>query len=95
VELGKDPIGELGNVRATDPKNSSIPLAVTIGVGGVQGLIAVVTAQGASPEAKQSILEIVFGIAPGDAARMVAGEPLQVNETGQLTTSNNSNGNGA
>jgi hypothetical protein len=69
VELGKDPIGELGNVRATDP-NSNVPLAISLGVGGVQSLISVVTAQ-ASAEAKASILEIVFGIQPKDAARMV------------------------
>jgi hypothetical protein len=71
VALGDDPLpAELGNVRATDVKNSNVPLAVTIGVGGVQGLISVITAQGMSVEARQATLEIVFGLAPADAQRM-------------------------
>jgi hypothetical protein len=71
VALGDDPLpAELGDIRATDVKNSTVPLAVTIGVGGVQGLIAVVTAQAMSVEARQATLEIVFGLAPADAQRM-------------------------
>lgn len=78
VELGKEPLpGDLGNVRATDPKSSNVPLAVTIGVGGVQGLIEVLTAQGLTDDSKSSILEIVFGIAPADAARMAISEPVE------------------
>lgn len=72
VELGKDPLpNAMGQVRATDPSSSSAPLAVTIGVGGVQGMISVLTAQGLSDSARQSILEVVFGIASSDASRMV------------------------
>jgi hypothetical protein len=71
VKLGEDPLpAELGDIRATDVKNSNIPLAVTIGVGGVQGLISVLTAQGMSAESRQATLEIVFGLAPADAQRM-------------------------
>lgn len=62
-------------------KDSSTPLAVTIGVGGVQGLIAVLTAQGMSEEAKRATVEIVFGIAPEDSARMVV-ESEQINSNG-------------
>jgi hypothetical protein len=73
VKLGEDPLpAELGNVRATDPKNSNIPLAVTIGVGGVQGLIGVLTSS-MSEEAKAATLEIIFGISNADALRMAAG----------------------
>lgn len=84
-KLGEDPLPNgLGQVRATDPKSSNVPLAVIIGVGGVQGLIAVLTAQGMSEEAKRATVEIVFGIAPADAARMAAEAPPQTttNETG-------------
>jgi hypothetical protein len=73
VELGYDPLpGKLGDIRATDPKESGVPLAVIIGVGGVQGLIEVVTAQGMSQDARQATLEIVFGLSPQDAARMAS-----------------------
>lgn len=86
-KLGEDPLpAEIGNVRATDVKESSVPLAVTIGVGGVQGLIAILTAQGMSAESRQAALEIVFGLNPQDAARMAAGnENTQQNETEQPT----------
>lgn len=85
-KLGEDPLPDgLGQVRATDPKSSNVPLAVTIGVGGVQGLIAVITAQGMSEQAKQATLEVVFGLSSQDAARMsVQSEPqTNTNETGQ------------
>jgi Phage portal protein len=84
-KLGEDPLPNgLGQVRATDPKSSNVPLAVTIGVGGVQGLIAVITAQGMSEEAKQATLEIVFGLSSQDAIRMSVQSETQTNtnETG-------------
>lgn len=74
-KLGEDAIGPVGDVRITDVKRADVPLAVVIGVGGVQGLIAVITAQGMSDEAKQATLEIVFGLLPADAARMSTGNP--------------------
>jgi hypothetical protein len=71
-KLGEDPLpSEIGDVRYSDSKG--VPLAVTIGVGGVQGLIAVITAQGMSEEARAATLEIVFGLTPSDAQRMSAG----------------------
>lgn len=87
-KLGEDPLpNNLGQVRATDPKNSTVPLAVTIGVGGVQGLIAVITAQGMSPEARQATLEIVFGLLPADAERMsTPGEPTQTEDNANSDT---------
>lgn len=63
--------GDAGNVRRSEIPQTSGPLAAAIGVGGVQGLIAVITAPGMSPEAKAATIEIVFGISPPDAARMV------------------------
>lgn len=77
---GEDPI-EGGDMRVGDIKESTQPLAVTIGVGGVTALIAVLTAQGMSAEARQATLEVVFGLAPNDAARMAA-----ESENGQQTT---------
>src|ERR1051325_2437791 len=85
-KLGEDPLPNgLGQVRATDPKSSNVPIAVTIGVGGVQGLIAVITAQGMSEEAKQATLEVVFGLSSQDAARMSVQSDNQTNtnEAGQ------------
>jgi hypothetical protein len=88
-KLGEDPLPDgLGQVRATDPKSSNVPLAVTIGVGGVQGLIAVITAQGMSEEAKQATLEVVFGLSSQDAQRMAVSDNTQqtnTNETGEQT----------
>jgi hypothetical protein len=85
--LGEDPLPDgLGQVRATDPKKSNVPLAVIIGVGGVQGLIAVITAQGMSDEAKQATLEVVFGLSTQDAARMSAqSQQTNTDETGNET----------
>lgn len=53
-----------------DMKQTDQPLAVQIGVGGVQALIEVLTAQGLTDEARQAALEIIFGLKPNDAARM-------------------------
>lgn len=69
--LGEDGIGPDGDKRISEITKSDGPLAVAIGVGGVTGLIAIITAQGMTPEAKQATIEILFGIAPADAARMV------------------------
>jgi hypothetical protein len=82
--LGEDGIGPAGNVRSTDAKKANVPLAVIIGVGGVQSLIQVLTAPGLSADARQSAVEIIFGISPADAARMVAEDPGNNNpEPGQ------------
>ncbi len=75
VALGEDPLpNNTGQVRASDLSNSNVPLAVTLGVGGTQGLISVVTSS-MGPEAKQATLEILFGLAPADAARMATQGP--------------------
>lgn len=79
VELGKDPIGELGNVRSSDVKNANVPLVTIIGVGGVQGLVTILTAQGIDPAARQATLEIVFGVSAADAQRMSQSSNTQTN----------------
>lgn len=80
--LGEDGIGELGDNRATDIKNSNVPLATVIGVGGVQSLISVLTSSGMSEEARANTLQILFGLSPEDAARMVI-ESQQSNSQNQ------------
>lgn len=72
-KLDEDTIGDAGDVRATDVKNSNVPLAVIIGVGGVESMISVLTAPGLSEEGRSSALQIIFGLSPDDANRMVAG----------------------
>lgn len=50
-------------------------LAVTIGVGGIQGMVQILTAQGIASEAKKAALEIVFGLKPEDADRLSVSDP--------------------
>jgi hypothetical protein len=90
-KLGEDPLPDgMGQVRATDPKTSNVPLAVTIGVGGVQSLIQVLTARGISEEAKRNTVEIVFGISSEDAGRMVVGSDA-ANQSGNTGNNNSQN----
>jgi hypothetical protein len=86
IALDRDPLGAEGDVRISDMKNSSVPLAVSFGLTGVQGLVSVITAQGMSDTARQAMLEIVFGLNPADAARMAVSNS---------NTSNNQNNNDA
>lgn len=83
VMLKEDPIGPVGDVRATDIKNTNAPLASIIGVGGVQSLIGILTAAGLSEEARANTLTILFGVSPENAAAMVVNNPAQ-----QTTTTN-------
>jgi phage portal protein BeeE len=72
VALGEDPLPDgLGQVRIGDRTTNTI-LAVTLGVGGVQSLISLITAPGMSPEARQAAVEIIFGLSPEQAARLAA-----------------------
>ncbi len=80
-KLGEDNIGELGNVRSTDVKNTSVPLATIIGVGGVQSLVGVLSAANISEEARSATIQILFGISPENAALMTAGNT----QTGSTT----------
>lgn len=74
--LGEDTIGPLGDVRATDVKNSNVPLATIIGVGGVQSLVGVLQASGISEEARASTLQILFGLSEQDATAMTIGNAI-------------------
>lgn len=69
IANGDDPVNG-DDVLIGDLPKGNQPLAVTIGVGGVTSLIGILTAQ-ISGEAKQAALEVVFGLSPADAARMV------------------------
>lgn len=70
-KLGEDPLpNNSGQVRKGDTENKNVPLAVTIGVGGIQGLLSVLTASNLSSEARQATLEILFGLSASDAERM-------------------------
>jgi hypothetical protein len=60
------------------PTDSTEPLVVKLGVGGVEALVSLLSAA-LSPEAKQATLEVVFGLTPEQAARMSAEpEPAEV-----------------
>jgi phage portal protein BeeE len=86
VANGEDPVAGDDILIGEVVNDSSTPLAVTIGVDGVQGLIAVLTAQGMSEEAKRATVEIVFGIQPADAARMVVDSQTNSNGNQQQTS---------
>jgi phage portal protein BeeE len=88
VALGEDPIGPLGDVRATDVKNTTAPLASIIGVGGVQSLIGVLTASGLSEEARANTLTILFGISDANAAAMVVNSTTSTQTTTNDPTAN-------
>jgi len=74
-KLGEEPLpGGAGQVRFNDVNSKNVPLAVTLGVGGVQALIAVVTDGAMSSEAKKATLVALFGIDEATAASMVVEE---------------------
>jgi Phage portal protein len=81
VANGEDPVPGDDLFITQLAEDKSQPLAVSIGVGGVQGLIEILSAQGISNESRQAALEIVFGLQPSDAARMT-----------QASTQTNNNG---
>lgn len=72
---------EIGNIRSTDIKNTNVPLATIIGVGGVQSLVGVLSAANISEEARSATIQILFGISPENAALMTQG-----NASNQSTT---------
>jgi phage portal protein BeeE len=89
LALDEDPIGPQGDFRISDMPRQNSLLATTIGVGGVQGLIAVVADQYISEPAKQAILEILFSLAPADAARMVVPKPADTSTQNNQDNANN------
>lgn len=70
IVMGLEPLGPEGDLRKSQIPPGNVPLAVTLGVGGVQALTAVLSEQELSEEARQATLEIVFGLKPEDARRM-------------------------
>ena len=69
--LGEDPIGDAGNFRRSEIKDTNTPLAVVLGVNGTQSLLAVLTAN-ISEEAKINTLEVLFGLDNATATRIAA-----------------------
>jgi hypothetical protein len=62
--------------RSEVAKQTKEPLVNSIGVGGVQGIVALLTTPGIAQPAMQATLEIVFGLTPADAARMAVPSTL-------------------
>lgn len=60
------------------------PLVNSIGVGGVQSMIQLLTSAGVSPDLVQVFLEVTFGMSTADAKRFAAAMP----EPSQQTTNN-------
>jgi hypothetical protein len=71
VALGEDTIGPDGDVRAWEIKNLNAPLVTIIGLEGVQSIMTVLSNGSLAEEAKKNVLQILFGVTPADAARMV------------------------
>lgn len=88
VLLGLEPIGPEGDRRKSQIPPGNVPLAVTLGVGGVQALTAVLAEQGLSEEARQATLEVVFGLKPEDARRMSASARTQQSQQNTETSAN-------
>lgn len=83
--LEEDPIGPDGDYRKSQMPKESTMLAVILGVGGVQSLIAVLSDTTMSEQAKKATLEILFQIQPADAARMVVSGPQSTSTTVNTT----------
>ena len=71
VAIGQEAVTG-GDIYITDGKNPD-PMAVKLGVGGLQGLKDILVTP-FPPDVKKNILVIVFGMAEGDAAKLVSNE---------------------
>lgn len=83
LEMGFEPLAKGGDLRKSEIPPGNVPLAVTLGVGGVQALTEILSAQGISEEARQASLEIVFGLKPEDALRMSAAARVNQSQNSQ------------
>ena len=61
-----------GDIYKSDIPTKNIPLAVSLGVGGIQSMQLILSDPAISPESKINVLQIVFGISEQDARRMVS-----------------------
>jgi hypothetical protein len=77
VAIGQEAVTG-GDVYITDGKNPD-PMAVKLGVGGLQGLKDILVTP-FPPDVKKNILVIVFGMAEGDAAKLVSNETTSQNQ---------------
>lgn len=72
----------------------SEPLVNSIGVGGVQGMIQLLTSPGITGQMVQVFLEVTFGVSPADAKRFADSmpEPVDNTSTNTQTQSNETEG---
>lgn len=73
-----------GDIYARDSKD--IPLAVKIGVGGVQALESILSSQFITNDMKKNILIIVFGLSIDEASQIMSGN-TQINQSNQTLVS--------
>jgi hypothetical protein len=67
IDLGEDPLPDgKGKVYSTDLKNSSLPLAIQLGVGGTESFIQVLNSE-LSNDQKRNALVLLFGLSEFDA----------------------------
>lgn len=76
VAIGQEEIPG-GDVYITDGQNPD-PMAIKLGVGGLQGLKDILTAP-LPADVKKNVLVLVFGFAEGDAAKLVSNETTPEN----------------
>lgn len=76
VAIGQESVTG-GDVYITDTKNPD-PMAIKLGVGGLQGLKDILVTP-FPPETKKNILVIVFGMSEDDAAKIVSNEAAPQN----------------
>jgi hypothetical protein len=92
IANGEDPIPVIGGLRRSQlMAQTEQPLIASLGIGGTQAVIEVVTNPSLSEDAAAAILEILFNIPADKARRMVAGKLVNManvdnNETSQTET---------
>lgn len=82
IANGDDPIPVIGDLRRSElMAQTEQPLIASLGIGGTQAVIEVVTNPGLTEDAAAAILEIVFNIPADKARRMVAGKVVNMGNT--------------
>ena len=91
VANGEDAIPGDDLTRSQLAALKSEPLVNSIGVGGVQGMIQLITTPGITPEMVQVFLEVTFGVATSDAKRFAdaISEPTENTSTNNQQTQSN------
>lgn len=92
-QIDIEPLMEGGDLRKSQIPPGNVPLAVTLGVGGIQALTEILSAQGISDDARQASLEIIFGLKPEDALRMSSAARVTQSQNTQNATTATTSGN--